>query len=212
MHLLKQISHHTNTHTLAFTLSPKQLQYWESTLTGERTSKDKSQPFLGRRSANRMAAAECNRQLSQSRNGRGKANSSKSQKLKQLEIEINQSDPADWIHWCVVFEALLKLFLCSQTCRMLMTLLSNPTFIAINTEGNPNLHKINVLQDRSCFLSTLKNWKQVCCRCCKMMKSQIWAEQTAFFFLLWTDLQFYKSDCTSLLSAHICSFVCVCIY
>ncbi len=200
-------------HTLAFTLSPKQPHYIENTLTGECRKEGKSQQFLGLCSTNHTAAAERYKQLSQSGNGRKITNSSMGQKLKQLEIEINQSDPEDWTHWCVVFEALLRtFFLCSQTCMMLMTLNSIDTFI--NTPGNPKLQKIDVLQDKLCFLRTLRNWKQRSAADVARWwnhRSRQSKQYVSFFCSGQTDNLKKKKDVTVLhncLSTHAPLFVC----
>lgn len=61
------------------------------------------------------------------------------------------------IHWCVVFEALLRtfFFLDGQTCRNLMPSLGNLNFTAVTTQSIPDLHKICALASKSChvFLS-----------------------------------------------------------
>ena len=66
-----------------------------------------------------------------------------------------------------------------------MPLLCNPNFVAINTQGSPNLHKAGVSQSKSSHVFVKDGGKlnpELCCRCCKMMKSQKKAEQTVSFF------------------------------
>lgn len=97
VHPLRQIRLHANTR-LAFTMSPKQLHVLRKkpSDSDERTAKGKSQRSL---QMDAPPEAERNRRLSQSEMGRaGGTNRSRSQKLKQLEIEMNQSGPGDRIN------------------------------------------------------------------------------------------------------------------
>lgn len=92
--LTSSVSIQTLTRALALTLSPKQLQRLENTLSVH-TAKGKSHQLLALNSANGMAEAECNQRLSQSGTERAAANGSRRLGVKQLEIEINQSERED---------------------------------------------------------------------------------------------------------------------
>ena len=84
----------THTRTRALTLSPKQLQCLENTRSVH-AAKGKSNRFLALNSTNGAAEPECNQQLSQSGTEGAAANGNRRRGMKQLEIEINQSEGED---------------------------------------------------------------------------------------------------------------------